>query len=121
MSIAAEIIKGIFNVGSSMITGKTQSDILDIGQEEDREKWRTELEYAKKQNKKSEAITRKQLAENKRQFDLSYDLSREGLAMQRESIARDSFRDQVSRLTGVLEKNEQLKNLYTNRLAGLGR
>lgn len=119
MSIAEKLLEGFFDVGTSLITGGIQSHILKEGQEEDRKKWATELKLKTAADKKSEKIVKEQLTESKRQFDLSYDLSKERLDVERGQVAQNSFRNQVSNLTNILNKNEQLKNLFVNRLSVL--
>ena len=99
--IASSIIAGAFGIGTSAIGGGMQSKILKEGQRESRR------------------LHEEGLEETKRQFDLSYGLKKRELGMTQEALARKSFKDQVSRLTGILDKNESLRNLYINRLAGL--
>ena len=107
-TIATEIIRGLIGVGTTLIGGKLQRDIIEEGQEEARELY-----------ERGERTTRKQIREQKRQFDISTGLKERELGMLQEQQARSSFRDQVSRLTQVIDKNEALSNLFINRLRGL--
>lgn len=124
--IAAAIISGIVGIVTSHISGQQQEEILESGQEEARllnERQMTEARSARLSSEKlSRAqlrLQKKQLEENTRLNEENLALSREELGLQREGIARTNFRDQYSRLTSILEGNEQLKSLYINRLKGL--
>lgn len=114
MGIAAEILEGVFLIGKDIYTGYKQGEILKEGEKKS-EKIRLQ-ELAE-----SSRMFSRNLKETKRQFDLSHGLKQEELGMAQEQIARNTFRDQVSRLTSILDKNESLENLYINRLAGLRR
>ena len=111
-AIAAAILTGLGVGLTGYFSGKMQSDILKEGQEESRQVRLEDIRESRKARKSAEELTREQIAEGRRQFDLSYGMSQE-------AMARNSFRDQVSRFTGILDKNESLKNLFINRLAGL--
>ena len=126
IGIAAEIIKGIVGVGTTLLSGYMQSEALEEGQDEAR--WLNEQQMAEarsarlaneKLSKAQLRLQKKQLTENTRLSEAQLALNREELGIQREGIARTSFRDQYSRLTSILEGNEQLKSLYINRLKGL--
>ena len=121
MSIAAAIIAGLAGITTTLITGKMQSDILEEGQVESRQIRLEDIGEARKTRKAQEKLTREGLKEGRRQFDLSYGLQKETVGMQREQYARESFRDQVSRLTKIVDKNKNLENILINRMAGLRR
>jgi cytochrome c biogenesis factor len=124
--IAAAIISGIVGIVTSHISGQQQEKILESGQEEARllnERQMTEARSARLANerlsKSQLRLQSKQLAENTRLSEARLALNKEALGLEREGIARTSLRDQYSRLTSILEGNEQLKSLYINRLKGL--
>lgn len=121
MGIAAAIIGAIGAIGGSVISGVMQNKALDKGQEESRQMYLTDLSESRATRRTQEKLTRQQMRESKRQFDLSYGLQREQLGMQKQEMASDAFHNQVSRLTQIMGQNEQLKNVYLNRLKGLRR
>lgn len=126
LSIAATIIDGIVDLTTGIISGVQSSRQISSAQKEARElneRQMAESKAARLANERLSAmqlgIQSKQLTENTRLTEAQLALNREELGLQREGIARTSFRDQYSRLTSILEGNEQLKSLYINRLKGL--
>lgn len=126
MSVAAAIITGITSIAGPIIGGIFQSKQLDKGEAASKKQYLGELAENRRRfdtetglARENLSLSRKNAAESKRQFDLSYGLKKDELDMTKGQVARDVFRDQVTNLTGILDKNEALKNLYINRLNGL--
>lgn len=119
MGIAAAIISGLIGIGTTVIGGKMQKQAIEEGQREARGLRLEDIEEQRKRDLRSERLTLRQIGEQKRQFDISTRLKEQELGMLQEKQARTSFRDQVSRLTQVIDKNEALNNLFINRLRGL--
>jgi 5-bromo-4-chloroindolyl phosphate hydrolysis protein len=126
MSIAAAVITGIAGIASTLIGGGLQMRTLKRGEAAAKEQYQGELaESARRFNleaglsRQSLSLQRQNLAEEKRQFNESLGLKQTELAMTKNEYARNAFREQVKNLTGILDKNEQLKDLYINRLKGL--
>lgn len=119
MGIASEIILGLVEVGGSLLGSYLQSETLSESQEEARRLNQQQIGLQVQQMKSQEKISKEQLRLQKKQLAEQTRLTEEQLAMQQEQNARQSFRDQVSRLTTIVDKNENLKNLYLNRLKGL--
>ena len=119
MSIAAAVIMGIGTVITSLVSGKMQSDALSSGQDEARTLNQNEIAQRNRELKTSEKLTRDQMRQNKKQFEAELALSKEGLAETKNVNARNAFREQYSSLTSILDKNENLKNIFTNRMKAL--
>ena len=126
LSIAATVIEGIVNLTTGIISGVQSSRQISSAQKEARElneRQIAESRAARLANERLSAmqlgIQSKQLSENTRLSEAQLALNREALGLEREGIARTSLGDQYSRLTSILEGNEQLKSLYINRLKGL--
>lgn len=117
--IAPALVTGAASIGTSLISGGLQSRILKEGEEKEYAKWREELALTKEAQKKQDVLTRRQLSESRRQFNISTGLQREQLGMQKESMARQTFQNRVSMFSSLLNSNEQLKNLFVNRLSTL--
>ena len=125
-SIAATVINGLVNLTTGIISGVQSSRQISAAQEEARklnESQMAENKAARLANERLSAmqigLQSKQLKENTRLTEAQLALNREELGLQREQIARGSLRDHYSRLTSILEGNEQLKSLYINRFKGL--
>lgn len=108
-------------VGTTLYSSSKQSELIEAGEESERRMYEGQMAESRAARKAQEKLSRQQLKENKRQFDLSYGLKEEELGLAKEKIARDSFQNRMSYLTSILDKNESLKTLYTNRLSGLRR
>ena len=108
-------------VGTTLYSSSKQSELIEAGEESERRMYEGQMAESRAARKAQEKLSRQQLRENKRQFDLSYGLKEEELGLAKEKIARDSFQNRMSYLTSILDKNESLKTLYTNRLSGLRR
>jgi len=119
MSIAAAIISGLIGVGTEVVSGSMQSREIEKGRRESKEMYLGEFEEAKRARISKEKLEKRKIREGRRQFDVSTKLKERELGMYQEQEAHTRFRDQVSRLTQVVNKNAQLENLFINRLAGL--
>lgn len=119
MGIASEIILGLVNAGASLLTGYMQNETLDEGQREARILNERQINLQAAQNKTSEKLQMEQLKLQKKQLKENTRLTEKQMGIQQEQYARQNFRDQVSRLTSILEGNENLKSLYINRLSSL--
>ena len=119
MSIAAAVITGIAGIASTLIGGGLQMRTLERGEEAAKEQYRGELAESTRRFNLEAGLTRQNLTEQKRQFNETLGLKQTELAMTKNEYARKAFREQVKNLTGILDKNEQLKDLYINRLKGL--
>lgn len=126
MSIAAAVITGIGALASTIIGGSMQMHQINRGEEAAKEQYLGELGESKRRfgietglQRQSLALQSRSLSEQRRQFNESLGLKKEELATAKNEYARKAFRDQFSMLTNILDKNEQLKNLYINRLSGL--
>lgn len=111
----------VAGIGTAIGTGIANKRALDRGQEESKEMYLGELAEGRATRRAQERLKKSELKEYRRQFDLSYGLKQEELGMKRQEMASNAFHDQVSRLQNILGKNEQLKNVYMNRLRGLRR
>lgn len=118
-AIAAAVISGIVAIGSQLISGVAQSKAIDASQEEARSLSERQIAEDAATRKSNNRLSRQQLRQNQKQFDASLGFEREKLGVSRDLNARKSFRDQYSQLTQILDKNEELKSMYVNRLASL--
>lgn len=125
MAGVLDFIIEILGLGTGLTTtlvgSSQQSKILQRGEEAEKEIYLGQMAETRAARKAQERLQQKQLGESKRQFDLSYGLRQEELGLQKEGLARESFQNRMSYLTSILDKNEGLQSLYTNRLAGLRR
>lgn len=119
MSIAATIILGLVQAGTSIYSGYKQQQALDVGEGLARREKLADLALRKEERLSAEKLARDQMRQNQRQFEAGLELSKEQLAETKNVNARTAFRNQFTNLTGILDKNEQLKNLYTSRLKAL--
>jgi len=117
--LAAAIISAIGAIGGSIATGFAQKKALDRGEKASRQIYQTELAESRAERISSEKLSRAQLAEQKRQFNVSAGIQKQALGLELQGMASDAFHNQVSRLTQILNKNENLKNLYVGRVNGL--
>jgi hypothetical protein len=119
MSGVAEIILGLVEAGTTLLGSYWQNEAIDESQEEARLLNERQIAESIATRKSQEKISKEQLRLQKKQLAESTRLTEKQLAMEQEQVAHTRFRDQVSRLTSVLEGNENLKNLYINRLKSL--
>ena len=118
-AIAAEIILGLVEAGASLISSGIQSKQINDSQKEARELNEMQMAETKAARLANERLGRAQLALQSRQLAENTRLTEKQLGIEQELNARKSFRDQVTRLTSILESNEGLKSLYINRLRSL--
>jgi parvulin-like peptidyl-prolyl isomerase len=110
--IAGTIINAIIAAGSQYYASKEQKSILDQGQSEAKalsEQSRADQISA---NKQSLALSKQQLAQNQSQFDTS-------LGQRQEENAYSRFQDQANKMGNLMSQNEQLKDLFINRIGKL--
>jgi len=117
--IAASIILGLVEAGTALFSGYQQREIMKESQDEARELNERQIEENRETRESQERIQKRSLALQRKQLRENTRLREEELGMLQEQNARKSFRDQVTRLTSILEGNEGLKSLYINRLKGL--
>jgi hypothetical protein len=117
--VAAAVITALGSAVVAGISGGLQSKALKEGQEESRRMYYGDLSLQKQQLARQEKLTRDQMKQNDRQFRQSLSLQKEQLGVQKNEYAHNAFRQQTEKLSTVMDKNEQLKNLFMNRLAGL--
>ena len=117
--IAEAVITALGGAVTSMVSGLVQNRILGEGQAESRKMYVKDLMLRSKELAAQEKLTRDQMRQSQRQFSASLALQKEQLGLEKDQIARKGFHDQATTLTGILDKNEQLKTLYFNRLAAL--
>lgn len=112
--IAASVITGIINIGTSLFSTKKQTEALDEGQREASALSEKQEKQRQKEFKQQSAFAREQLTENKRQFD-------ESMYVNREQTAYNRYKDRAAEFGNTLAQNENLKDLFINRIAGLRR
>ena len=117
--IAASVILGLVEVGAQLISGYQQNKALVEGQEEARALNENQLAESRAARRSSEALQRSQLSLSRKSLEESTRLKERELNMLQDQQAREAFRDQVSNLTQVMDKNENLKDLFLTRLKGL--
>jgi hypothetical protein len=118
-AVAGAAIGAGGGIAATLIGGIIQSRTLRRGEEAAKEQSLLDLRQRNRELSVSNKQFNRSLAETKRQFDLSAELKKEELAVTKNEYAHNAFRERVKSLTGILDKNEQLKNLYINRLSGL--
>lgn len=116
-----ELLGLAVGIGTTVYTASEQSRLLKEGEAAEKEIYTSQLTESRAARKAQEKMQQQQLRESKRQFDLSYGLQEEAMGLKKEELARSSFQNRMSYLTSILDKNEGLQSLYTNRLAGLRR
>jgi len=119
--IFSAVISAIASIGGTFLGGHFQNKALEKGESQSRQIYLTELAESRATRKSTEKLTREKLRESKRQYNLSYELQKEELGLKEQKMASETFHQQASKLTQILGKNEQLKNLFHNRLSGLRR
>ena len=119
MSVAAAVITALGTLAVTGVSGYLQSEELDKGEAASKSQYLGELAQRNKELAASEKMRRAELAESKRQAKVAEGLKKEELAMTQNEYAHSAFRDRVKNLTGILDKNEQLKTLYIDRFKGL--
>ena len=121
LSAIVELLGLGVGVFSTVYGASNQSDIIKSGEMAEKQIYESQMAESRAARKAQEKLSKQQLREDKRQFDLFYGLKEEELGLAKEKIARDSFQNRMSYLTSILDKNESLQSLVTNRLAGLRR
>ena len=118
----ALIIDGIISAltaGTALYSAYQQSKILEEGQDESRRMFYADLARQKQSDKSREKLAKEQLITSRKQFKDTMAFNREQLGVQKSEYAHGALRNVAQKLTGIMGKNEQLKNLYINRLSGL--
>ena len=120
-AISTAVIQALGGIITSVVSGGIQSGILKSGEKESKRMYLSDLLQRNKELAAADKLTRDQMKQSDRQFKANLALNKEQIGLEKEQMARASLKDYASRLTGVLDKNENLKTLYINRLAGLRR
>lgn len=110
--IAASIISGIIGAATSSSSAKAQSKVLKEGQDESRILNEKQMKESKRQFNTQMAFGREQFEEGKKQFD-------ETMATNKEQTAYQRFQNRFDRFGQLMNQNENLKNLFINRISGL--
>jgi len=119
--ISIAVMQALGGIITSVVSGGIQSGILKSGEKESKKMYLSDLLQRNKELAAADKLTRDQMKQSDRQFKANLALNKEQIGLEKEQMARASLKDYASRLTGVLDKNENLKTLYINRLAGLRR
>lgn len=114
-----ELVKTGIQSSTQIYSGVAQTKALESGEAKAEKQYLGDLAQRRSEIATQTKLTKDQMRENRRQFDLSYGLQKEQIGVVKNEYGRNVFRDQVTNLTGILDKNESLKNLYINRLKSL--
>lgn len=107
MSVTAAIIALIGSITTASISAGLQHRALREGKKEAREMYEEETQAEKENAAWVRKYNEGNAAEKKREFDITANLQ--------------SQQNQYDRINNILDKNEQLKSLFINRIAGLRR
>ena len=124
--IAGDIINGVVNVTTAIVSGVAQKRALERGQEESRKLHEAEMAESKATRLSNERLARANLSLERKALKQSGKLAKEELALKRSELgmvqeqnARTAFRNQVSNLTGLYKQSEELRDLMIHRIKGL--
>jgi protein subunit release factor B len=119
MGIATAIIDALTTVGTTIYSTVSQTSQLDKGQAEQRKMYYGDLSQRRKELAAQEKLARDTMAQNQENFEQTMSLQREQLNTTKNEYAHNAFREQSKKMTDLFSQNEQLKNLYLNRLSSL--
>lgn len=101
------LIGAIIAGGVSLYSSSQQQGVLSEGAKESKTLSEKALARQSASDSYSQALQNKQFKENQRQFNVSMNYKKQ--------------QDQFEKLNGFLDQDQNLKNLFVNRLAGLRR
>ena len=119
LGIASAVITALGSVATSLIGGYLQTQQLEEGEAASKEQYLGEMAESRRRFSQELALSNARTREQKREFDLSYGLNKKQIQAQQNQTAHEAVRNQYSTLTSILDKNENLKSLYLDRLKGL--
>jgi hypothetical protein len=112
MSAAALIISGIISATTAIVSGVSQKRALGRAEAKESAMYDVDTKTEEKRYQTSLKMSKDAIREDKRRYE-------EEKAMTLEGRSYNRFQEQSQKMASLFNQNEQLKDLYINRLRGL--